>query len=55
MIDPLEQLAASIAALVGRDPHDQPDTSLLVSTEALLTSVNQLHGVKLPMSAFTSR
>jgi hypothetical protein len=45
MTDPLELIAAGIAALVEQDAHSLPDPSLLVSTEALLTSVNQLEGL----------
>ena len=45
MTDPLELIAAGVAGLVGQDPHQLADLALLTSTESLLTTINQLHGV----------
>jgi hypothetical protein len=45
MGDPLELITAGVRALVEQDPHQLPDTTLLTSTEAIFTVMNQLSGV----------
>jgi Domain of unknown function (DUF222) len=45
MDDPLELITAGLAVLVGRDPHELPDETLLTSTESLLKTINQAQGV----------
>jgi hypothetical protein len=45
MTDPLDELSATVVALVEQDPHQLPGTSLLVSAESILTVINRLEGV----------
>jgi hypothetical protein len=45
MTDPLELIAAGVAGLIGQEPHSLADTTLLTSTESILTVINQLEAV----------
>jgi hypothetical protein len=44
MDDPLETLTATLGVLIGQDPHELPDETLLTSTEALFKAVDRVPG-----------